>query len=234
MATSGTATFNLDFLGLAEEAWEQAGLRLAGGYDLRTTRRSLNLLFQEWANRGLNLWTLEEVEQVLTASDPTYTLPADTVDLIDASIRINAGTTSQVDYNLNRMSVLEYSALTNKLITSRPTRIVIDRQKDAPEVILWPVPDAALTYTLVYWRIRRIEDTGAVANLTLDAPTRFLPAMTAGLAWRIAQKKANTDTSLITRLPQLEREYEKQWTLAAGEDRDKTTTKLLPRLRGYR
>jgi hypothetical protein len=225
MATSGTATFNMDLTELVEEAFERAGSEMRTGYDLRTARRSLNLMFTDWANRGINLWTVEQGSQVLTAGTGTYTLPADTVDLLDHVIRTDSGSTAnQADLSLSRISVSTYSSIPNKLTTGRPVQVYIDRQAAAPTVNLWPVPDTAETYTLVYWRLRRIQDAGNGVN-TMDVPFRFLNCLTAGLAYYLALKLPNG----LERIGLLKQQYDEAWELAATEDREKATFQLVPR-----
>lgn len=225
MATSGTAVFNPDILSLVEEAFEQAGSELRSGNDLRTARRSLDLIAQEWSNRGYNLWTVEAGTQALTAGTATYTLPADTIDLVEHLVRTDAGNTNlQSDYHLQRLSLPSYADITNKLVQGRPLQIYIDRQVDAPTVTLWPVPDGTQTYTLAYWRIRRIEDAGVDGTNTYDVPSRFIPALIAALAYRIAVKKPD----LQMRVPFLQAEAERQWDLAAGEDRVKASVRFVP------
>ena len=225
MATSGTATFNPDFAEIVEEAYERAGLEMRTGYDLRTARRSMNFMAQEWQNRGINLWTVETGIQVLTPGTYTYTMPADTIDLIEHQLRIYDGnTTQQADYSLARISVSDYAMLNNKLTQGRPLQIYVDRQRDAPIVYLWPVPDNVQTYTLAYWYIRRIQDVGSGGTNTMDVPARFLPCLVAGLAYYIAMKKPES----ADRIPLLKSEYEAQFELAAGEDRDKAASRFLP------
>lgn len=225
MATSGTATFNMDLTELVEEAFERAGAEMRTGYDLRTARRSLNLMFTDWANRGINLWTVEQGTQVLTAGTGTYNLPADTVDLIEQVIRTDSGSASnQADLALTRVSVSTYSSIPNKLTQGRPVQIYIDRQATQPTINLWPVPDTAQTYTLVYWRLRRIQDAGNGAN-TMDVPFRFLNCLTAGLAYYIAMKVPGG----LERIQLLKAQYDEAWELAATEDREKATFQLVPR-----
>ena len=225
MATSGTAVFNPDILSLVEEAFEQAGSELRSGYDLRTARRSLDLIAQEWSNRGYNLWTVESGTQLLTPGTATYTLPADTIDLVEHLVRTDAGDTDlQSDYHLHRISLPSYADITNKLVQGRPLQIYIDRQVGAPTVTLWPVPDSTQTYTLAYWRIRRIEDAGVDGTNTYDVPSRFVPALIAALAYRIAVKKPE----LQQRVPFLQAEAERQWDLASGEDRVKASVRFVP------
>ena len=225
MATSGTATFNMDLTELVEEAFERAGSEMRTGYDLRTARRSLNLMFTDWSNRGINLWTVEQGSQVLTAGTGTYTLPADTVDLLEHVIRTDAGSVAnQADLSISRISVSTYSSIPNKLTTGRPVQIYIDRQTSNPSVNLWPVPDTAQTYTLVYWRLRRIQDAGNGVN-TMDVPFRFLNCLTAGLAYYLALKLPNG----LERISLLKQQYDEAWELAATEDREKATFQLVPR-----
>jgi hypothetical protein len=225
MATSGTTSFSLDVIELVEEAYERAGLELRGGYDLRSARRSMDLLFREWENRGINLWTVEERTQALSTGVQTYTLGADIVDLLEHMIRlpITGGTTSQTDYIVSRISVSTWATRTSKLQRSRPTEIYIDRQRDAPQITLWPSPDRD-DYTLVYWVMRRMEDAGTYTN-TGDFPFRFYEAMCAGLAYRIAMKKRE----VADRLPMLKAEYEAQYALAAEQDREKADSRFVPR-----
>ena len=225
MATSGTAVFNMDLAELVEEAFERAGSELRSGYDLRTARRSLNLMFTDWSNRGINLWTVEQGSQVLTPGTGTYTLPADTVDLLEHVIRTDAGSSAnQADLSVSRISVSTYASIPNKLTQGRPVQIYIDRQESAPSISLWPVPDTAQTYTLVYWRLRRIQDAGGGAN-TMDVPFRFLNCLTAGLAYYLALKLPNG----LGRIDLLKQQYDEAWELAATEDREKATFQLVPR-----
>jgi len=225
MATSGTAAFNMDLTELVEEAFERAGSEMRTGYDLRTARRSLNLMFADWANRGVNLWTVDQGSIDLVAGTGTYNLPDDTVDLMEHVIRTNAGNTAtQSDLTCSRISVSTYATLPNKLDQGRPIQVYIDRQSPTPTVTLWPVPDAAQPYKFIYWRLRRIEDAGNGIN-TMDVPFRFLPCMTAGLAYYLALKIPGA----AERLPILKEQYDEAWALAASEDRDKSSVRFVPR-----
>lgn len=226
MATSGTTAFNLEFTEVAEEAWERAGREMRSGYDLRTARRSLNLLTIEWQNRGINMWTIDEGTVNLVDGTATYTLPADTIDLLEHVVRINSGNAStQNDRTLTRVSVSNYAALPNKLTEGFPLQLYIDRAQAAPTVTLWPVPDQSSYYVLHYWRMRRIEDAGNGVE-TQDINFRFLPALVAGLAYQIAMKVPE----LAPRIPMLQLEYEKQYQLAADEDREKASVRFVPRI----
>lgn len=230
MATSGTTAFNLDFTEIAEEAWERAGREMRSGYDLRTARRSMNLLTIEWQNRGINMWTIEEGTLVLEQGVATYNLPDDTIDLLEHVVRTGAGSAStQSDLNISRISVSTYSSIPNKLAPGRPIQLYIDRGRDNPTVTVWPVPDqgtlAQPYYIIKYWRMRRIQDAGSGAQ-TPDVNFRFLPCLVAGLGYYIAQK----DPDLMPRIPMLQAEYERQFELAAGEDREKAPVRFVPRM----
>jgi hypothetical protein len=225
MATSGTTSFNLDLTELVEEAFERAGSELRSGYDLKTARRSLNLLFADWANRGINMWTFEQGSVVLTPEQATYDLPADTVDLLEHVIRTGAGNAAtQADLTITRISVSTYATIPNKLQQGRPIQVWIERRQEAPRFTVWPVPDSSQTYTFVYWRMRRIDDAGNGSN-TMDVPFRFIPCMVAGLAYYLALKVPNG----IQRLDLLKAQYDEAWMTAAAEDQEKASLRLVPR-----
>ena len=233
MTTTGVADFNMDFTEIAEEAWERAGREMRSGYDLRTARRSMNLLTIEWQNRGINMWTIEEGFINLVQGTATYDLPADTIDLLEQVIRTNQGNSStQSDLTISRISMPTYASIPNKLTEGRPIQINVERLRDNPVVNIWPVPDQGTAlapfYVLRYWRMRRIQNAGAGIQ-TPDVSFRFLPCLVAGLAYYIASK----DPDLMPRIPMLQAEYERQFELAAGEDREKATIRLVPRLSNY-
>jgi len=232
MTTSGTSAFNMPLTEIVEEAFERAGSEMRSGYDLKTARRSLNLLFADWANRGVNLWTIDSNTITLVAGTATYTLPADTVDLLEHVIRTNAGSTSsQADLTISRISVSTYATIPNKLNTGRPIQVLITRLDTAPTITVWPVPDASTTYTFVYWRLRRIQDAGNGVN-TMDVPFRFLSAMVAGLAYYLALKKdADFGKSFFgqQRIQMLKQQYDEAWQAAQEEDREKAPIRLVPR-----
>lgn len=223
MATTTTHNFNLDLNLLVEEAFERCGAELRTGYDLRTATRSLNLLTIEWANRGINLWTVEQGEVTLVAGTATYDLPATTIDLISQVIRTGTGET-QSDIAISRVSNPTYASIPSKNNTGRPIQVYIDRQTNNPKVTMWPIPDATQTYTFVYWMLKRINDAGTGVN-TQHIPFRFLPCMVAGLAYYLSMKipEAGDRTQF------LKQEYEEQWLLASTEDREKATEIITPR-----
>lgn len=231
--TIDTTAFNLDLNNIVEEAFERCGRELRSGYDLRTARRSLNLLTIEWANRGINLWTIDEGSQLLVNGTATYDLPVDTIDLLEQVIRTGTGT-SQIDINVSRISVSTYATIPNKNVTGRPIQIWIDRKTGAtdsvaavqyPTYTLWPIPDGSQTWTLVYWRLRRIYDAGNGIN-GQDIPFRFLPALTAGLAYYLSMKLPGAGE----RVAQLKADYDFQFQLASEEDREKSSFRFVPRI----
>jgi hypothetical protein len=222
-APSGTTTFNLDISEIVAEAYERCGILVLSGRDYRTARRSLDLMMLDWANRGINLWKIEEASQVITAGDQTYDLPNRTVDIIEAVLRTGTGQNQQ-DYTLNRISVSTWATLPNKLTVGRPVEYYVDRQL-TPTFSLWPMPDATTTYTFVYWALNRIEDTGTPASNTMDVPWRFLPCLCAGLAYCVGQKRPDV---VGNRLAELKAAYDEAWSLAAGEDRTRASQRFVP------
>lgn len=224
MSTSGTTAFNLDLSELVEEAFERCGSEMRSGYDMRTARRSLNLLFADWANRGVNMWTIDSGTIPLVAGTATYLLPADTVDLLEHVIRTGAGAAAtQFDLSITRISISTYATIPNKLQQARPIQIVVNRL-GAPSVTVWPTPDAVQPYQLVYWRLRRVQDAGNGVN-TMDVPFRFMPAMVAGLAYYLSMKLPNG----LERMQALKGQYDEAWDLASTEDREKASDRFVPR-----
>jgi hypothetical protein len=223
MATSGTTTFNPDLNEIVEEAFERCGAELRTGYDLRTARRSLNLLTAEWANRGINLWTITTGSISLVAGTATYNLPTDTIDLVDQVIRTGSGTT-QSDLSISRIAVPTYATIPSKNDTGRPIQVYIDRKTTTPTITLWPIPDSVTPYTFVYWYMKRIDDAGTGVN-TQEIPFRFYPCLIAGLAYYLSLKIPGA----LERMAMLKQEYEEQWMLASTEDREKADLRLAPR-----
>jgi hypothetical protein len=232
VTTSGTQSFNLDLSNLIEEAFERCGSELRTGYDMRTARRSLNLLTIEWANRGINLWTIEQGEIAMVQGQITYNLPVDTIDLLDSVIRTQTGV-EQTDINISRISVSTYSTIPNKNAQGRPIQVWVNRQSGAtdpvngvnyPTINVWPTPDQDNFYTYVYWRLRRIQDAGNGVT-TQDIPFRMLPCLVAGLAYYLAMKIPDA----LPRIEMLKMSYEEQWMLASSEDREKAALRLAPR-----
>jgi hypothetical protein len=228
MATSGTSTFNMDFPEIAEEAWERAGREMRSGYDLRTARRSMNLLTIEWANRGINLWTIAEDTATLVKGDLDYTLNSSAIDVLEINLRTDDGVQAkQRDLPLTRTSASVYASIPNKLTQGRPTQVWIDRLRGGPVAHVWPVPDKDSTYKLNYFYLRRIQDAGE-GSYDADMPFRFLPCLVAGLAYYIAMKTPE----LADRIPLLKNIYDEQFEMAASEDREKVSARFVPRI-GY-
>ena len=238
MTTTGTTSFNLDLNNLIEEAFERCGLELRTGYDMRTARRSLNLLTIEWANRGINLWTIEQGQIAMVQGQIVYDLPVDTIDLLDHVIRTQTGV-NQTDINISRISVDTYSTIPNKNAQGRPIQVWINRQSGAtvpdgllppgtvvqnPQINVWPAPDQDNFYTFVYWRLKRIQDAGNGIN-TQDIPFRMLPCLVAGLAYYLSMKLPEA----LPRVEMLKMSYEEQWALASSEDREKASLRIAPR-----
>jgi hypothetical protein len=228
MTTSGTAVFNLDISDLIEESFERCGQELRTGYELKTARRSLNLLTVEWANRGINLWTIEQGEIPMVTGQATYDIPADTIDLLDMVVRTGSGQ-NQTDINISRISEPTYSTIPNKNALGRPIQVWIQRLRDNPKISVWPTPnDPGSQYTFVYWRLRRIQDASG-STQTMDIPFRFLNCMVAGLAYYLSMKLP-VDPG---RRAELKMDYEQQLQMAQDEDREKAPIRFVPRAMFY-
>jgi hypothetical protein len=219
MTTSGVANFDLQFDDLIAEAYERCGIEVRAGYDMKTALRSLNLIFAEWANRGLNLWTIEQRTTTLVAGTNSYSLPDDTVNALSAVIRTGSGSTQQ-DITIDRISRAEYLHIPNKNTQSRPAQYYV--QRSVPTTLyLYPAPDSTTTYTFVYYAVRRIDNAGTYIN-TADIVFRFLPALVAALAYYLALKRAPE------RVQMLKQYYEEEFARAAMEDRDTASVFLIP------
>lgn len=216
MTTSGSRDFNLDVAELIEEAYERCGIEVRTGYDAKTARRSLNLMFAEWANRGLNLWTVKSNTIDLTQGQAQETLSENVVDLLDVVLRRN-----NTDYEVQRISRGEYATLPNKTTQGRPSQYWLNRQIN-PVLNLWSVPENS-TDQIIYYFIQRIEDADTLVNTT-DMPFRFYPCMAAGLAYYISMKRAPD------RIQMLKTVYEEEFQRAADEDQGRTPLKLQPSL----
>ena len=214
MTTSGSRDFNLDVAEMIEEAYERCGLEVRTGYDARTARRSLNLMFADWANRGLNLWTVAEGSFTVTQGTAEYVLQPDVVDILDVIVR-----SSGTDYEMDRISRNDYFTLPNKTTQGRPSQYFLDRTI-SPKMFLWASPENS-TDQIRYYYVRRMEDVDTLTN-TADIPFRFLPCMVAGLAYYMAIKRAPE------RVPMLKGFYEEEFQRAADEDVDRVPLKLQP------
>ena len=241
MAISETYTWNPDFGDIIEEAYERAGLALSSSYELRSARRSLNLLTLEWQNRGLNLWTIDQPAAIdLVKGTASYSIGMATISLLDVVLRTDEGSESlQTDYLLNRIAQPTYATIPNKLTQARPLQYYFDRKEvveggssganQNSSITLWPVPDEDSKYKIIYWRMKRIADTSNLASQTADVPDRFLPALCAGLAYHIACKRPES----ASRIPMLKMAYDEEFKMAADEDRVKTSARFVPRIASY-
>ena len=227
MALSGTKTFELDVADYIEEAFERCGIEVRTGYDQRTARRSLNLMLADWANRGLNQWTIER--ETITV-DPTggvdYTMSASTIDILTAIVRNvdGTGTSSQSDLTLDRVSREYYLNIPNKLTEGRPVQFFLDRQI-TPVLYVWPKPNT--TYYVIVDKLVRMDDAAAGVN-TMQLPFRFYPCLAAGLAYYLAIKKAPDRVQLLKAV------YEEEFERAASEDRDRAPVRLSAAQNYYR
>ena len=220
MTTSSSTNFELDVADYIEEAFERCGLEARTGYDLQTAKRSMNIMLAEWANRGLNQWTIEQRTQTLTANDSDYSLETDVIDILSAVVR-----RSTTDFSMTRISRDNYLAIPTKTTTGRPTQFFLDRQI-TPNLKIWPAPENS-TDTIVYDALTRIQDADGVTN-TMEIPFRFYPCLTAGLAYYIAMKRAPDRIQLLKSV------YEEEFERAMGEDRDRSSFTVTPQLSFYR
>ena len=223
MATSGTTSFDLQIDDIIEEAYERCGMRTNSGNDIRSARRSLNLLFSEWGNRGVHLWKVQLNEATLVAGQATYTVATDVNDVLEAYISSTStagNTASTNDISLTKIDRSAYAALPNKYATGQPSQYYVDRQTD-PTISLYLTPDAATYTTLKFYTINRIEDAGSFTN-TADVAYRFLPCMCSGLAYYLAQKRAPDRIQLLKQL------YEDELIRALNEDGSRTSVYISP------
>jgi len=220
MATSDSRDFELDVTDYVEEAFERCGLEVRTGYDLKSAKRSLNLMLAEWANRGLNQWTIKQKTQALTSGTSAYTLGADVIDVLSVVVR-----RSDTDFTMSRISRDTYLNIPTKSTTGRPNQFFLDRQT-TPNLKLWPTPDNS-TDVLYYDALVRMDDADTYVN-TLDMPFRFYPCLAAGLAYYISMKRAPN------RLQMLKAVYEEEFERAMAEDRDRASFNVVPQIQYFR
>ena len=214
MTTSGSKDFELDVAEYIEEAFERCGLEVRTGYDLKTAKRSMNLMLAEWANRGLNQWTIKQRTVTLAQGDGDYSLDTDVIDILSVVVR-----RSNTDYALDRISRDSYLSIPNKTTQGRPSQFFLDRQV-TPNLKVWPVPENA-TDVIYYDALTRMDDADAQTN-TLDMPFRFYPCLAAGLAYYIAMKRAPQRIQLLKAV------YEEEFERAMAEDRDRASFNVVP------
>ena len=220
MTVSGSKNFELDVAEYVEEAFERCGLEVRTGYDLKTARRSLNLLLADWANRGLNQWTIKQRSLTMVTGDGEYDLGADVIDVLSVVVRRNG-----TDYSLERLSRDQFLTIPNKTTQGRPNQFFLDRQL-TPNLKIWPVPENS-TDVVLYDALTRMDDADDYTN-TMDLPFRFYPCLAAGLAYYIALKRAPN------RVQMLKAVYEEEFDRAATEDRDRSSFNVVPKYEYYR
>jgi hypothetical protein len=219
MAVSGSTDFELDVSDYIEEAFERCGLEVKTGYDLKTAKRSLNLMFADWANRGLNQWTITQRTQALTQGTASYTLGADVIDVLSMVVR-----RSDSDLSMSRVSRDAYLSISSKDTQSRPSQFFVDRQV-TPVIKIWPTPENS-TDVLVYDCLTRIDDADTFTN-TVDIPFRFYPCLAAGLAYYLSIKKAPERIQVLKTI------YDEEFDKAQAEDRDRASFSVSPNLQFY-
>ena len=219
MATSGTTDFKLDVAEVIEDAYERLGLEVRTGYDARKARRSLNIMFQDWANRGINLWKVEQVTEPMVQGQRQYMMRSGDTDIVESVVR-RGGT----DYTLKRITREDYLNLPHKDQSGRPTQIYVERTA-VPSFYVWPTPDKD-TDAVVSYRIQRIEDAKALSN-DVDVPSRFIPPMISGLAYYLAMKSAPE------RAQPMKAVYEEDFARAADEDSERGSLHIRPSLGAY-
>jgi hypothetical protein len=216
MATSGTTSFNITIDETIEEAYERCGVRTNSGHDIKSARRSLNLLFSEWGNRGINLWKVKSRTETLVNGQATYTTPSDCSDVLEMVVTTTGGT----QQSLTKISRSEYIAIPNKSDSGTPSQYYVNRQI-APTITLYLAPDTSAVTNVFYYYIARIEDAGAYSNTT-DMPYRFYPCMVSGLAFYLSQKIAPD------RIQALKLLYEDELKRALEEDGQRTSVYITP------
>jgi hypothetical protein len=218
MATSGSTDFEPNVAEFIEEAFERCGLELRTGYDLKTARRSINLMLAEWANRGLNQWTIEQGTQTVTQGTSEYNLGTNVIDVLDVVCRRTVSGT-QTDISMDRLSRSEYLNIPNKTTQARPSQFFIDKSIN-PSLKVWPTPENS-TDVLVFNKLVRMDDADSATN-TMDMPFRFYPCFVAGLAYYISIKRAPDRAGLLKQM------YEEEFERAMSQDEDRASFRIRP------
>ena len=218
MALSGSTNFEPNVTEFIEEAYERCGLELRTGYDLKTAIRSVNLMLAEWANRGLNQWTIEQGTETVVEGQNDYPLNANIIDVLDVVVRRTVNNVP-TDISISRVSRSEFINIPNKTTKARPSQFFFDKLS-TPVLKVWPAPENS-TDVLVFNKIVRMDDADKATN-TMDMPFRFYPCFVAGLAYYISLKK-NTQLT-----PQLKAIYEEEFRRAADQDEDRASFRVRP------
>jgi len=220
MAVSDSTNFELDVAEYIEEAFERCGLEVRTGYDLKSAKRSLNLMLAEWANRGLNQWTITQTTQALTSGTATYNLNTNVIDILSVVVR-----RSSTDFSMERISRSTYLGIPTKSTTGRPNQFFLDRQI-TPVLKIWPTPENS-TDTIIFDALTRMDDADTFIN-TMDMPFRFFPCLAAGLAYYISMKRAPNRTQMLKAV------YEEEFQRAMTEDRDRASFNVVPQYEYFR
>ena len=220
MAVSDSTDFELDVAEYIEEAFERCGLEVRTGYDLKSAKRSLNLMLAEWANRGLNQWTITQTTQALTSETATYNLNTNVIDILSVVVR-----RSSTDFAMERISRSTYLGIPTKSTTGRPNQFFLDRQI-TPVLKIWPTPENS-TDTIIFDALTRMDDADTFIN-TMDMPFRFFPCLAAGLAYYISMKRAPNRTQMLKAV------YEEEFQRAMTEDRDRASFNVVPQYEYFR
>jgi hypothetical protein len=220
MAVSDSTDFELDVAEYIEEAFERCGLEVRTGYDLKSAKRSLNLMLAEWANRGLNQWTITQTTQALTSGTASYNLNTNVIDILSVVVR-----RSSTDFAMERISRSTYLGIPTKSTTGRPNQFFLDRQI-TPVLKIWPTPENS-TDTIIFDALTRMDDADTFIN-TMDMPFRFFPCLAAGLAYYISMKRAPNRTQMLKAV------YEEEFERAMTEDRDRASFNVVPQYEYFR
>ena len=228
MATSNSKDFELDVADYVEEAFERCGLELRTGYDLKSATRSLNLMLAEWANRGLNQWTITQKTIDMGKDTTSYTIDSTnataTIDVLDVFIRETIGSTA-TDVPLSRLSRAQYANISTKSTTGKPNQYFINKLI-SPTVTVWPAPDKNSTYVLHLNVLTRMDDADVGAD-TMDLPFRFYPCLAAGLAYYMAIKRAPEKVGMLKQM------YDEEFNRALSQDEERSSFRVAPDLRNY-
>jgi len=219
MVTSGTTNFKLDVSDVIEEAYELLGLEMRTGYDARKARRSLNVMFQDWTNRGVNLWKVAQVTEPMIEGQRQYQMNVEDIDVLESVVRRDG-----TDFTLERITREDYLNLPQKEQTGRPTQIYVERTA-VPSFYVWPTPENN-TDAVISYRIQRIQDASTLTN-DVDVPSRFIPPMVTGLAYYLAMKSAPERAQAMKMV------YEEDFARAADEDSERGSLHIRPSFRSY-
>ena len=222
MTTSSSTDFEPNVAEFIEEAFERCGLELRTGYDLKTAKRSINIMLAEWANRGLNQWTIEQTTQALTEGTSSYSLNSNVIDILDMVVRRTVNSVD-TDISMSRLSRSEYINIPNKTTKSRPSQFFLDKLT-TPSIKIWPAPENS-TDILVFNKLVRMDDADKATN-TMDMPFRFYPCFAAGLAYYISMKRSPERSAV------LKQAYEEEFQRAMSQDEDRASFRIRPYLRG--